>query len=68
MDFIFLNISTSYANDDAEEEHTLDMSFTWSINRSGPKIEPCCTPDVTGKFADSLSSTITDWLFLPGSQ
>ena len=26
------------ANDDTVEEHPSDMSFTYSINRSGPKI------------------------------
>ena len=62
VDFIFLNILTSSANDDTVEEHPSDMSFTYSINRSGPKIEPCGTPDVMGKFSDCLPSTITVWL------
>ena len=54
----FLNIFTSSANDDTVEEHPPDMSFTYCINRSGPKIEPCGTPDVTGKLSDCLPSTI----------
>ena len=62
VDFIFLNILTSSANDDTVEEHLSDISFTYSINRSGPKIEPCGTPDVTGKFSDCLPSTIKVWL------
>ena len=41
VDLIFLNILTSSAKDDTVEEHPSDMSFTYSINRSGPKIEPC---------------------------
>ena len=60
MDFIVLNILTSSANDDTIEEQPLDISLTWSINKSGPKIESYCTPDVTVKFC--LHSTITDWL------
>lgn len=38
-----------------------DMSFMYSKNRTGPKIEPCETPESTGLEEDLMPFTEADW-------
>ena len=34
----------------------------YTTKSTGPKIDPCGTPLVTGKFADAVAQILTNWL------
>ena len=35
--------------------------FTYNKKRAGPSIEPCGTPEVTGRSREVATSTVTRW-------
>ena len=56
ISYININSLVSSANKiDFNVVDTLHMSFTYSINRAGPRIEPCGTPHDTFNCSELVS-------------
>jgi hypothetical protein len=52
-------VSSAYNAAEVSFGSTFERSFIKIANRTGPKILPCGTPDVTGAKEDATPSTTT---------